>query len=215
MKSEGLSVSSDGAVKVFESVRADACPVQEAKGPHQENGPQRALCVPPPKGGSDSVPERHSSTRLLKPPAEFDIFHQRDLRETTKEFEYVAADKESLVAGRDARQARPAIHEGTDDSAANRGIVESDVEPSAYSGVLGQGRFDDPSGLRRQLCVGMQEQENFTLAGCCAFVHLACTPSWRRDHAGIGRAGAKFLSEADGAVGAPSVDDDDFGEGGR
>ncbi len=51
------------------------------------------------------------------------------------------------------------------------------------------------------------------MAGFRPFVHLARAPSWRRDDVGIGRAGAKFLSEAEGAVGAASVNDDDLGEG--
>jgi hypothetical protein len=70
---------------------------------------------------------------LLQPSAEFNVFHQRNLGKASEQFEYVAADKESLVAGRDARHARPAIHKETDDSAPNRGIIESDVETPTHS----------------------------------------------------------------------------------
>lgn len=121
-------------------MRADADPVEKSQGPHQENGSQRPLRVPSPKGGDDGVPERHSSTRLLQSPAEFDIFHQRNLGEASEQFEHVAADKEGLVAGGDARQARSAIHKRADDSPPNRGVVESNVEtPTHCRGVLAQG----------------------------------------------------------------------------
>ena len=119
-------------------MRTDPYPVQEAQRPHQENGSQRTFCVPPPKRGDDAVPERHSSARLLQSPAEFDVFHQRNLGEPAEQFKHVAADKEGLVAGRDACQARPVIHEGTDDSTPSRGAVESDVEAPTHGGVLGQ-----------------------------------------------------------------------------
>ena len=61
----------------------------------------------------------------------------------------------------------------------------------------------------------MQEEQDLPLAGFRPFIHLARPPSWRRDKAGIARAGAKSLSEADGAVGAAAVDDDDLHRGSR
>ncbi len=61
----------------------------------------------------------------------------------------------------------------------------------------------------------MQEHENVALAGFRPLVHLARAPSWRRDDTGIRRARAKFLSEAKGAVGAASVNDDNLGKGGH
>ncbi len=74
-------------------MRADSYPIQKAQGPHEENGSQRAFCFPPPKRGDDGVPERYSSTRLLQPTAELDVFHQRNLGKTSEQFEHVAADK--------------------------------------------------------------------------------------------------------------------------
>ena len=91
-------------------MRADSSPEQEAQGPHQENGSQRAFCVPAPEGGNDGVPERHGSASLLQSTAEVDVFHERNLGETSEQFEHVAANKEGLVAGRDACQARAVIH---------------------------------------------------------------------------------------------------------
>ena len=61
----------------------------------------------------------------------------------------------------------------------------------------------------------MQEEQDLTLTDFRAFIHLARASSWRRDEAGIDRAGAKFLSEVEGAVGAASINDDDLGEGRR
>jgi hypothetical protein len=40
-------------------------------------------------------------------------------------------------------------------------------------------------------------------------------PLWRCDDVGIGRVRAKFLSEAEGAVGASSINDDDLGNASR
>lgn len=57
----------------------------------------------------------------------------------------------------------------------------------------------------------MQEEEDLALTGLRPFIHLRRAPPWRRDEASVRRARTKFLSKVEGAVGAASVDDDDFG----
>jgi hypothetical protein len=96
---------------------------------------------------------------------ELDVFHQRDLCEASDPLEDIPSDEEGLVACGNAAPAGTQIHHASNEAGYRTRGVEADVEASAHASLVGQRGGDGLSGVRRELGVGVKEQQDLALAG--------------------------------------------------
>lgn len=123
-----MSVSSDGGVKALKVVRADARPIQESQSPHQKDGPQGALLLPATERSCDRLMKCSYLSGTLQPPAEFDIFHQRDIRESAELFKDMTVNEQGVIARGNTAQSGTPVHECADHGSPDRRRGEGDIE---------------------------------------------------------------------------------------
>ena len=171
-------------------MRAHPDPVQEAKGPHQQNCAQRALLLPTTKGGHHGIRQGYDRPGSFQPLRELDIFHERDIGEASDALEDVAPHEDGLVAGGNAAEAGSHIHQAGDHARREAGRVKPHVESPADASLVGQGLRNGLPGIRRKLRIGVQEQEDVATGGNRPCIELACA-SGRRRHEANGGSGCR------------------------
>ena len=160
------------AVKMLKLIGADSDPVQEAEGPHQQNCADRAVPFPPTEGGDHLMTQRGEAPCAFEAAGELDVFHQRDLCKASDPLEDFSSDEEGLVTCGNAAPAGTQIHHVPDESGYRTRGVEADVEASTHTSLVGQRGGDGLAGIRRELGIGVKEQEHLAPAGGCTGVEL-------------------------------------------
>src|ERR1700730_12619907 len=111
-----MALLSRSLVPAVQAGRGDPTEVQQAQRPHEADGAERALPLPLAGRGGHPVAEGGEAAAGLEAPAQLDVLHQRNVRVAAHRLEVFAPHEDGLVAGADARGARPRVHEPGDDS---------------------------------------------------------------------------------------------------
>ena len=131
---------------MLEPMRADADPVQEAKGPHQKIVRSGPLCSHRRKAVT-TVSDRGTTgpARCSRPVNSMSSIKGISAKPSDA-LEDVAPHEDGLVAGGNAAESGSKIHQGGDDLGHRARRVEAHIEPPADAGLVEQGRRD---GLSR------------------------------------------------------------------
>jgi hypothetical protein len=154
----------------------------------------------------NSVPDHRNSSGSSKFAKEICVFHQCDVRKPANLFENFASAEEAVVAIAHSKEKPGVMREAITESINKILPRKSHSKKSTYCLSISQRALNISKSAIWNSRVGMQEPKNVALGGTRAGIQLTGASRGRLQQL-VAEAGRKFRR----AIGARSIDDDDFG----